>query len=152
MSVAKTLFCSENRSRKKRQIISVFTEVQTSMRPVLSLSSEAQRRASVKISKIDRCWIVKSEDMLIEFILKIIEFFSHYFLSVTVLRKCWNFKPSKFWGHLKPWCCYKLGFIKTRPDTRQSSRGRLGRSSNAKTNRNSEMWRTDRRTDRHGKV
>ena len=28
---------------------------------------------------------------------------------------------------------------RTRPDTRQSSRGRLGRSSNAKTNRNSEM-------------
>ena len=28
---------------------------------------------------------------------------------------------------------------KTRPDTRQSSRGRLGRSSNAKTARNSKM-------------
>ena len=48
----------------------------------------------------------------------------------------------------------------TRPDTWQSSRGRLGRSSNAKTARNSKMWRTDRRTDRrtyrptdrHGKV
>ena len=36
---------------------------------------------------------------------------------------------------------------KTRPDTRQSSRGRLGRSSNAKTARNSKMLRTDRPTD-----
>ena len=36
----------------------------------------------------------------------------------------------------------------TRPDTRQSSRGRLGRSSNAKTDRNSKMWPTDGRTDR----
>ena len=43
--------------------------------------------------------------------------------------------------------CVKLGkpapkFVelnKTRPDTRQSSRGRLGRSSNAKTARNSKM-------------
>ena len=59
MSVAKTLFCSENRSRKKRQIISVFTEVQTSMRPVLSLSSEAQRRASVKISNLSTNFVIK---------------------------------------------------------------------------------------------
>ena len=36
---------------------------------------------------------------------------------------------------------------KTRPDTRQSSRGWLGRSSNAKTAQNSKMWRTDRPTD-----
>ena len=42
--------------------------------------------------------------------------------------------------------------IRTRPDTRQDSRGRLGRGSNAKTARNSEMWWTDGRTDRHGKV
>ena len=46
--------------------------------------------------------------------------------------------------------------LKTRPDTRQSSGGRLGRSSTAKTARNSKMWRTDlptyRPTDRHGKV
>ena len=35
----------------------------------------------------------------------------------------------------------------TRPDTRQSSRGRLGRSSNAKTVQTSKMWRTDRQTD-----
>ena len=41
---------------------------------------------------------------------------------------------------------------KTRPDTRQDSRGWLGRSSNAKTARNSKMLRTDGRTDRHGKV
>ena len=31
----------------------------------------------------------------------------------------------------------------TRPDTRQSSRGWLGRSNNAKTARNSKMWHTD---------
>ena len=37
----------------------------------------------------------------------------------------------------------------TRPNTRQSSRGWLGRSSNAKTAQNSKMWRTDGRTDRH---
>ena len=42
--------------------------------------------------------------------------------------------------------------VKTRPDTRQSSRGWLGRSSSAKTRRNSEMLRTDGPTDRHGKV
>ena len=36
---------------------------------------------------------------------------------------------------------------KTRPDTRQSSCGRLSRSSNAKTARNSKMWPTDRPTD-----
>ena len=36
---------------------------------------------------------------------------------------------------------------KTRPDTRQYSRGRLGRSSTAEIGRNSEMWPTDRRTD-----
>ena len=41
---------------------------------------------------------------------------------------------------------------KTRPDTWQSSHGRLGRSSNAKTARNSKMWPTDQPTDRHGKV
>ena len=35
----------------------------------------------------------------------------------------------------------------TRPDTRQSSRGRLGRSSNAKITRNSKMWPTDGPTD-----
>ena len=35
----------------------------------------------------------------------------------------------------------------TRPDTRQDSRGRLGRGSIAKTARNSEMLLTDRRTD-----
>ena len=39
------------------------------------------------------------------------------------------------------------GSVKTRPDTRQSSRGRLGRSSNAKTARNSKTWQTDGRTD-----
>ena len=42
----------------------------------------------------------------------------------------------------------------TRPDTRQSSRGRLGRSSNAKTAWNSKMWWTDGWTyghaDQHG--
>ena len=38
------------------------------------------------------------------------------------------------------WIC-----LKTRPDTRQSSRGWLGRSSNAKTVRNSKMWRTKSR-------
>ena len=36
----------------------------------------------------------------------------------------------------------------TRPDTRQDSRGQLGRSRNAKINRNSEMLRTDGRTHR----
>ena len=36
----------------------------------------------------------------------------------------------------------------TRLDTRQSSRGRFGRSVNAKTARNSEMLWTDGRTDR----
>ena len=36
----------------------------------------------------------------------------------------------------------------TRPDTRQDSRGRFGRDSNAKAARNSEMLRTDGRTDR----
>ena len=44
----------------------------------------------------------------------------------------------------------------TRPDTRQSSRGRLGRSGNAKTARNLTKFVTDiptyRPTDRHGKV
>ena len=35
----------------------------------------------------------------------------------------------------------------TRPDTRQSSRGWLGRSSNAKTAQNLKMWRTDRQTN-----
>ena len=39
-------------------------------------------------------------------------------------------------------------WIETRPDTRQSSRGQLGRSSNAKTARNSEMLWWDRRIDR----
>ena len=55
------------------------------------------------------------------------------------------------------WCFL---VTKTRPDTRQSSRGRLGRSSNTNTARNSKMWwtdgrtdlPTDRLTDRHGKV
>ena len=37
---------------------------------------------------------------------------------------------------------------KTRPDTRQSSRGRLGRSSYAKTTRNSKMRQMDVQTDR----
>ena len=37
--------------------------------------------------------------------------------------------------------------MQTRPNTRQSSRGRLGRSSNAKIARNSEMLPTYRRTD-----
>ena len=45
---------------------------------------------------------------------------------------------------------------KTRPDTRQSSRGWLGRSSDAKTTRNSKMGRTDGPTDLptdwHGEV
>ena len=36
---------------------------------------------------------------------------------------------------------------RTRPDTRHQRRGRLGRGSNAKTARNSEMLRTDGRTD-----
>ena len=36
----------------------------------------------------------------------------------------------------------------TRPDTQQDSRGRLGRSSNAKTACHSEMWRTGGWTDR----
>ena len=40
----------------------------------------------------------------------------------------------------------------TRPDTRQDSRGRLGRDSNTKTARVTEISRTDRRTDRHVKV
>ena len=39
--------------------------------------------------------------------------------------------------------------LKTRPDTRQSSRGRFGRSSSLKNARNSK--KCDRRTDRHGK-
>ena len=37
--------------------------------------------------------------------------------------------------------------VLTRPDTRQSSCGQLGRSSNTKTARNSKMLPTDRRTD-----
>ena len=40
----------------------------------------------------------------------------------------------------------------TRPDTRQSSRGQLGRSISAKTARNSKMLGRDGRTDQHGKV
>ena len=40
-------------------------------------------------------------------------------------------------------CSYKLGSNKTRPDTRQDSRGRLGRGRNAKTARNSEIFVTD---------
>ena len=46
-------------------------------------------------------------------------------------------------------------FRKTRSDTRQSSRGRLGRSSNAKTAQNSKNvtdGRTYGPTDRHGKM
>ena len=35
----------------------------------------------------------------------------------------------------------------TRSDTQQDSRGRLGRSSNVRTARNSKMWRTDRHID-----
>ena len=49
----------------------------------------------------------------------------------------------------------KEGKKRTRPDTRQSSRGRLGRSGNSKTDRkfrNICDGRTDGRTDRHGKV
>ena len=42
--------------------------------------------------------------------------------------------------------------IETRPDTWHQRRGRLGRGSNAKTARNSEMLRTDGQTDQHGKV
>ena len=38
--------------------------------------------------------------------------------------------------------------LRTRPDTRQDSRGRLGRSSNAKNAWNLKMWRTEGRTDR----
>ena len=41
---------------------------------------------------------------------------------------------------------------KTRLDKWQSSRGRLGRSSNAKTAGNSKMWQLDWQTDQHGKV
>ena len=37
--------------------------------------------------------------------------------------------------------------MRTRPDTRQDSRGGLGRSSNEKTARNSKMWRIDGPTD-----
>ena len=40
----------------------------------------------------------------------------------------------------------------TRPDTRQDSRGRLGKGRNAKTSRNSEIFVTDGPTDRHGKL
>ena len=42
------------------------------------------------------------------------------------------------------WCLPILLQKKTRPDTRQDSRGRLGRGSNAKIARNSVMWQTDR--------
>ena len=56
-------------------------------------------------------------------------------------------------------CKSKLEYLETRPDTRQSSRGRLGRSNNAKTARNFRNisdgrtdGRADGRTDRHGKV
>ena len=42
----------------------------------------------------------------------------------------------------------KDGFILTRPDTRQSSRGRLGRSGNAKTARRSTKFVTYRPTNR----
>ena len=45
-----------------------------------------------------------------------------------------------FYSVVFQWICRKLVTdLKTRPDTRQSSRGRLGRSSNAKTARNSKM-------------
>ena len=39
---------------------------------------------------------------------------------------------------------------KTRPDTRQDSRGRLGRGRNAKSARNSEIFVTDVRRTRQG--
>ena len=42
---------------------------------------------------------------------------------------------------------HRLGPV-TRPDTRQNSRGQLGRGSNANTARNSKMLPTDRRMDR----
>ena len=49
------------------------------------------------------------------------------------------------------WSCkqlFKMSFWKKRrPDTRQSSRGRLDRSPNAKAAQNSKMWRTDRPMD-----
>ena len=57
-----------------------------------------------------------------------------------------------FWSLTEGWSKYEIcRENKTRPDTRQYSRGRLGRSSNAKTARNSKKIR-DGRTDRHGKV
>ena len=52
--------------------------------------------------------------------------------------------PDKKVQHTVIHCVYHT----TRPDKLQTSRGRLGRSSNAKTNHYSKMWRTDRRTDR----
>ena len=40
-----------------------------------------------------------------------------------------------------------MSLMLTRPDTRQSSRRPLGRSNNAKTTRNSKIWRMDRPMD-----
>ena len=48
------------------------------------------------------------------------------------------------WNIKRDWSLCK----KTRPDTRQYSRGRFGRSGNAKTACNSEIWPTDGPTDR----
>ena len=63
----------------------------------------------------------------------------------TVLQSLYHFNrhgknPDNFVG------LYLLN--KTRPDTRQSSRGRLGRNSNAKTARDARDARSGGRTDR----
>ena len=60
-------------------------------------------------------------------------------MKTSKCTQMYTFLPYKFQN--QP---YK---IKTRPDTRQTSRGRLGRSSSAKTTRNSKLWRMDGRTD-----
>ena len=68
------------------------------------------------------------------------------FFRLLVEKRVLSEKMSNFFSILS----YQFG-TKTRPDTRQDSRGRLGRGRNAKTARNSKKLGTDGRTDRHGK-
>ena len=66
--------------------------------------------------------------------------------------KEWKNERMKEWKNERKNERKKMKEIKTRPDTWHSSRGRLGRSSNAKTAWNSKTLRRDRPTGRHGKV
>ena len=59
----------------------------------------------------------------------------------------WGFVADRTDTVMPPFAREMPGSRLTRPDTRQSSRGQLGRSSCEKTAWNSKMLRTDRRTD-----